>query len=558
MIWTKYICCAITLLEFSSSLDDAKDSLMKKNNGVNVATVKTFGLISNDGVKIVDANIAASIWGLRSKPKPGNDYDDDDDYDYDDHDDDDDSDDDEVDNGNSNEKNKGKEKEDDQYGKGDKSNKGKNTIGKLKSTTKKNIKTKKIIESVNDLENERADTRSKELKVGKYAINNKEEDNYIDDDEDNDTKSLDDEEDDDDDDADDDSDAAAHDDIGDDNEDADTSRDQDLEQLDDDRKFNLKITKEFYDRLVYFSKTCALTGCISHGMMHSNKTLKDGGCPKHIKFCSDSKENPTNDETTVELVLSADTGELGSGYVIVDHVRKTVVLAFRGSTTVQDWFSDFQIYPTDYEPGSIDQYNKLVKNKIIPPCQDCKIHRGFYRFKESLGKVFLKRIELIFKEYPAYHFVVVGHSLGAAMASIAGIELKLRGYNPTVLTYATPLMFNSGMREWVDKLFKTDTIHNRSTKKGELIFDKGGYFRVIHNQDYIPMVPPFYEAAGLEIFIEKIDLPHKLSDLEYRGTRKSSFDSNKIPKNTIGRVDDWLHTYEHRAYFVLINGCHGF
>ncbi|CCE63133.1 hypothetical protein TPHA_0E00370 [Tetrapisispora phaffii CBS 4417] len=321
---------------------------------------------------------------------------------------------------------------------------------------------------------------------------------------------------------------------------------------------NVKISQDFYDRLVYFSKVCAMTSCISDNLIKENKTFAEGGCPGHLKFCKDPIDNPTYTRTRIEMVLSADKGELGTGYVIVDHKRKVVIIAFRGSSTRQDWFSDFQIYPVDYEPASLVAYNKLVNKRIIPECHNCKIHRGFYRFKETLGPLFLDKIEAIFNKYPDYRAVVSGHSLGAAMASITGIELKLRGYNPIVLTYATPRMFNTEMREWIDTIFSTDQIHYTSVSKGVVDYnhcDKGGYFRVVHNQDYIPMVPPFYEAAGLELFINKIELPHTIDDVEYRGHKKTYFeDITKL--NTVNHVEDWLHTYEHRAYFILIEGCH--
>ncbi|GAV53574.1 hypothetical protein ZYGR_0AK00760 [Zygosaccharomyces rouxii] len=323
----------------------------------------------------------------------------------------------------------------------------------------------------------------------------------------------------------------------------------------------VKFTEDIYERLLYFSKVSALVSCISDDSLIPDKSLKDGGCPSHLAFCSDEKVNPTANKTTVELVLTAGKGELGTGCLLVDHAREVVIVSLRASTTRQDWLSDFTIYPTSWEPSSKSCYENLVESGDIKPCEDCKIHRGFYKFSETLAELFLDEIEEIFSKYPKYHLVITGHSLGAALASIAGIELKLRGYDPLVITYATPLIFNTQMKEWVDDLFQTEEVDKRFRKKGRLTFKKG-YIRVVHDEDYIPMVPPNYKAAGLEIFIKKKELPHQLLDLEYKGT-KSYYDPDPDSDDWQGMSQslsngDWLHRKEHCSYFIYISGCEGF
>lgn len=317
------------------------------------------------------------------------------------------------------------------------------------------------------------------------------------------------------------------------------------------------FTPDVYERLLYFSKACALTGCITSNQLVPKKTLKDGGCPAHIRFCHDENENPTVSETRIELVLTAEKGELGTGYVLVDHGRKVIIMAFRSSTTRQDWFSDFEIVPTDYTPICQTHYQKLIKKGIIKECNNCKIHRGFHKFTETLSRDFLQKMEDIIERYPDFSIVTVGHSLGAALASIAGIELRLKGHHPLVLTYAPPKIFNSELKEWVDQLFQTEEINDDIITSGRIKFDKG-YFRVVHNQDYIPHVPPFYNAAGLEIFIEKIALPHEIHDLEYRGPVDSYPQKGEFKDRLSGLVEEWLHTYEHRSYFINMMGCSGF
>ncbi|AMD22466.1 HHL304Cp [Eremothecium sinecaudum] len=324
----------------------------------------------------------------------------------------------------------------------------------------------------------------------------------------------------------------------------------------------VQILPNTYDKLVYFSKICALTYCIKDSTLTENKTFSDGGCPPQIEFCKNLELNPTAEHTQIELVLVADKDELGTGYVAVDHASKVVMLAFRGSSTQQDWFSNFQIHPTTYFPASFKKYQDLIKRGLIPSCDNCKVHRGFYRFAKTLSRDFLERVEKIFNLYPDYNLVVTGHSLGAALATLCGIELVLRGYHPLVLTYATPKMFNEPLRDWVDTVFESEKIHELSVKKKELKMNKG-YFRVVHTQDYIPKVPPLYVAAGLEIFIGKLHFPHEIDDLEYRGIGSGLFDEvdkevQSIRNQLNERVERWLHMYEHRSYFIMINTCSGF
>ncbi|AGO10613.1 AaceriABR159Cp [[Ashbya] aceris (nom. inval.)] len=325
---------------------------------------------------------------------------------------------------------------------------------------------------------------------------------------------------------------------------------------------HVTITRQSYDKLVYFSKICALTYCIKDRTLVENMTFYDGGCPVDIEFCSNLTVNPTAKRTRVELVLEAERNELGTGYVAVDHGRQVVILAFRGSSTQQDWFSDMQIHPIAYVPASLSCYNRLVEQGVIPPCIDCKVHRGFYRFAKTLSRNFLERIERIYNLYPNYKLVVTGHSLGAALASLCGIELALRGFEPLVLTYATPRMFNHSLRDWVNALFNTEQIHLESVQKKELQLSKG-YFRVVHTRDYIPMVPPLYVAAGLEIYIEKLHFPHELEDLHYRGMNLEPLwhiEGDLLsPRSRFNeRIEKWLHMYEHRSYFIMINTCSGF
>lgn len=318
--------------------------------------------------------------------------------------------------------------------------------------------------------------------------------------------------------------------------------------------YNVHFTVDVYQQLIYFVKSSALSSCITHQRLNLGYSLKNGGCPNHIEFCHNYTINPSIDSTIIVSVLEANEGELGTGYVMVDYTNKTIIVVFRSSTTSQDWFSDFTIQPTKYSPISKREYWKLVKNKKLSPCQDCQLHKGVSKFMRTLGRDFLDKIEYILKRYPDFKIVIAGHSLGAALASLVGIELRLKGYHPLVLTYASPKIFNSNLKDWVNELFDTETIHEGIIKTGKVDL-KRGYFRVTHKNDYIPLVPPFYKAAGLEIFIKKISLPHELEDLKYYGMTSNIFPLMEYASDLSSFVDQLLHTYEHTSYFIYLKGC---
>lgn len=320
---------------------------------------------------------------------------------------------------------------------------------------------------------------------------------------------------------------------------------------------DIEISEEVYHRFVYFSKACGLCNCIEGGVLIENRTLSEEGCPSYLDFCSNYEANPSYNRTRIELVLEAEENELGTGYLAVDHAKKVIILAFRSSSTRQDWLSDFETYPTDYTPVSKENYWELVKAGVIHECKGCQVHKGFSRFLETLGRHFLAKVQKILTCYPDYHVVSVGHSLGASLAALAGIELKLNGYRVSVITYAQPKIFNRELKEWVDELFNTRLLH-AIVEYNSCLNSATGYIRIVHENDLVPKIPPLYHHAGLEVLITVKDLPHTLDTLEYKGP--NNFVGTRVMSSNPAKdkLDQLLHMYEHRNYFITLTGCKGF
>ena len=320
-----------------------------------------------------------------------------------------------------------------------------------------------------------------------------------------------------------------------------------------------------YERLTYFSKMSALTNCISYGQLYEDKTLLEGGCPPHLQFCSDLNIIPFADQEYIKKVLlPRGSSALGTGFIAIDKHHQVINVASRGSSTRWDWLHDFLVAPTNYIPFSVDKYEEQVELGNIPSCDDCKLHSGFSVFLRTLQESFMDTLEETYNEFPDYNLVISGHSLGAAVAVLCGIEVKIRGYNPTVVTYAQPKIFNSKMSDWVDNMFQSYNL-DKENRENNAVNLKSGYYRLVHINDYVTDLPPLYSHSGLQININKIMAPHKIEDLSYVGLDYTNPKNVKVASKIISveeptgvkslLMTDLLHLYEHRHYFVQINEC---
>ena len=122
-------------------------------------------------------------------------------------------------------------------------------------------------------------------------------------------------------------------------------------------------------------------------------------------------------------------------------------------------------------------------------------------------------------KYPDYELVLVGHSLGGAVAGLAALELQARGWAPQVTTFGEPRLGNDGLAHFIDARFGPDPNAGRSGDSWLPGKGKGNtYRRVTHINDPVPLLPieaSGYKMHGGEIFISKVDLPPSVSDLEH-------------------------------------------
>lgn len=237
-----------------------------------------------------------------------------------------------------------------------------------------------------------------------------------------------------------------------------------------------------------------------------------------------------------ELVTTWNTGPLLSdscGYIALSHppFEKRVIVAFRGTYSIANTIADLSTNPSEYAPfpsdsdndsvcASVKPYNdkrpmlpQLVsqlgeRNVLEVECPNCTVHAGFMTSWQNTRCTIVPHVEKALGEYPDYELVLVGHSLGGAVAALAALEFQARGWTPHVTTFGEPRVGNQALNTFIDHRFQLNT-----TDPEEAL-----YRRVTHVDDPVPLLPLDewgYKMHGGEIYISKPSLPPARADLQH-------------------------------------------
>lgn len=114
------------------------------------------------------------------------------------------------------------------------------------------------------------------------------------------------------------------------------------------------------------------------------------------------------------------------------HSQNSIYVAFRGSTSIQDWLNNLDDLFESY-----------------PKCDGCRVHKGFYDAQKSVISTIVTYVSTLKKEKPSYTVVVTGHSLGAAMATLTTVDLMEAGLTPIrTFHFGSPRVGNTDFAEW--------------------------------------------------------------------------------------------------------------
>jgi hypothetical protein len=177
---------------------------------------------------------------------------------------------------------------------------------------------------------------------------------------------------------------------------------------------------------------------------------------------------------------------------------------------------------------------------------------GFYSSWHNTRKVILPYVSEALEKYPNYKLELVGHSLGGAVAALAGLDFKARGWNAHVTTFGEPRLGNKEFTTYIDERFNITSNHEANK-----------FHRVTHAGDPVPLLPLSewgYTMHSEEIFITEPDLPVSIVDIHHCDGDEdpdciAGIDKTKPVWGVPTRFKFWQLFFAHRDYFWRLGLC---
>jgi len=203
----------------------------------------------------------------------------------------------------------------------------------------------------------------------------------------------------------------------------------------------------------------------------------------NCKFC---KMHPQSQGTVVHSQFSHPEQGM-HGYIATNVKYPAIIVAFRGTMTELDEKVDSKFWRRVISDTELLDYEGWNGNHI-------KAHTGFLRAWKSAKEEIIGSITELIKKHQYETVWVTGHSLGGALASIAGLVLAAHFPHIKVVlrTLEQPRVGNAEFAS----LYKQ--------------FPNLDYRRLVHARDLIPHTPPRilgYRHAGLEYWIPRMNGP---------------------------------------------------
>jgi len=206
--------------------------------------------------------------------------------------------------------------------------------------------------------------------------------------------------------------------------------------------------------------------------------------------CAHCTANLTNIE-----IISEDT------QVVMGMDNDRCVVAFRGSSDIENWISNFQFAKTEpYDDSSVS------------------VHHGLYEEYEMYKD---RVLDFISRNSDSHKEIfITGHSSGAAVAMFLAYDLMISGQMCTVFTLGKPRIGNAAFGESIDESLMT-------------------HYRITHSNDIVPHLPE--EVLGFTHTTHEVWYPDDGADkyIECEGSEYSECSNSCAPLSCVS-VDDHL------------------
>lgn len=180
----------------------------------------------------------------------------------------------------------------------------------------------------------------------------------------------------------------------------------------------------------------------------SNATLENWSC-QPCKAISDFKP----------LYVFEHAPTFTRGFIGLSRTLASVVLSFEGSEDLENFITDAEAWHVDF--------------KVPGAPSGVEVHSGFYNAYNSVATRVRSQLTSLRDSYASYRLLVTGHSLGAALASIAAIDLDMNNVWDDIYVYSfgLPRVGNFAYAQFFNSTITTK-------------------YHVTHNRDLVPHLPP--------------------------------------------------------------------
>ena len=141
-------------------------------------------------------------------------------------------------------------------------------------------------------------------------------------------------------------------------------------------------------------------------------------------------------------------------------------ISFRGTLEKQEWMQNFTYEQTPFTHDQKTKQQHALFFGISDEKSSPAVHSGFIQVYNNFRNDLIHKI----KQLNPSQILIGGHSLGGAIATICGLDLKIMGYNAIVYTFASPRVGDDAFCDLVVK--------NRLT-----------LYRIVNTSDVAPTFP---------------------------------------------------------------------